>query len=170
MKWFGWFLRMLICAAANAVGGLLSMLVYATAGERLVIMRGMVCVEYRRHSLLDTFVTKLTPRGWTFGAITLGPHFAVFGPDCITPEQVAHESGHGEQMEADSLLAVILAVAGWYLHAPPWFWCALVVLPWTSYFTGGFVAVLRGEPFYRGNVSEEGARGIACMFSRGEAK
>jgi hypothetical protein len=106
-------------------------------------------------------------RTWyeNWGGTSFG-HGAIYRPkaagdDGLDTKTEVHEHHHTEQFEGSMLFTFLVGLFCFFMDMELVYCLAI----WFSgsfvpYFCSGFVALLRGEDFYRGNVQEEGAYAI----------
>lgn len=102
-----------------------------------------------------------------YAAMTIAPHVIIYRKGRRLPQGWSvlqdHEHRHCEQYEAYGLGGVVFSVAGLFFHCNIFMSLAEWILaPWVIMLTGFVVAVLRGEPLYRGSHNEEAAYALSA--------
>jgi len=148
------FLLYVIYLPPGLIHGLPGFLLLLLFGHRFHWdKRGAFVFELRA----DSWFYNRFYKGWggtTFGAV-------VMGRPGVSVSVLFHEFVHVEQVQAASLLGLVLGAAALALgfsFLSLWYALAIwLLLPSLQYVAAGTVAVLRGESFYRGNSFEESA-------------
>lgn len=173
MKTIKWLLLFAVCIGPNLLAWLILVFMRVFFGGRRFIWRKeMLVLELKekswfRRKFYKPFDPVTQKMGW--GGTTFGPHacFVNFGE--TETDVLAHESVHGEQLEAEAIQNGTLAVVAHLVGAPWWLGLGWWMAGGLVAFAAGFItAWLRDEPFYRGSTFEEAAynMGAACRTNR----
>ena len=125
---------------------------------------------HKLHFLGLVLQTEFKPDSWpmrtwykNWGGSNFG-HGAIYRPgrtggDGMDTRTEVHEHFHGEQVEASMVFTQLIGLYAYFVIGAHWghclaLWCSGIFVP---YLCASFVAWVRGEEFYRGNVNEEGA-------------